>query len=184
MFTKVLGFFYLQDIHGIINDLQNKVENLTVQTEKQNKVIEDLQQQNVLHDKPPDFVSFTAYAAASQEYNKGDVVQFDTIVVNYGGYFDSSTGYFTCPYTGYYLLTVSILASRAVRMAVDIIINDTVLVGASAKDTKEQDQAAATTVVKCDSEQLVWVKSRHGGFQMEGGIGRDSSFTGALLRVL
>lgn len=135
-------------------------------------------------DKINSFISFTAFSTEVRTYDADDVVQFDGIVVNDGGFFNSSTGYFTCPYTGYYLFSVSILAQTTFTMGVDIRVNGTLLVGAYASDTVTYGQAAATTIAKCEAGQMVWVRSRVNGNTMNGSSARYSRFTGALLRVL
>ena len=44
------------------------------------------------------FVTFTAYATTSRDYNTADVVLFDGIVVN-SEFYDGTTSIFTCPYS-------------------------------------------------------------------------------------
>ena len=123
-------------------------------------------------EKMESFISFTAFSTGHRQYNAYDVVQFDGISVNNGGYFNSSTGYFTCRYTGYYLFSVTVAAKRGLMMAVQILVDDTPFASALA------------TIVNCESGQQVWVRCRGNGNWMKGDIAQFSTFTGALLKVI
>lgn len=56
-----------------------------------------------------DFVGFTAIAG-SQDVDADEVIKFGTIRINVGGHYDSATGEFTCPVSGYYYVLRSILS--------------------------------------------------------------------------
>ena len=178
----------LDRIKGQVDSQQNNLVEMKKANEKCAENLEKIQgigEKCLDHcDKQNSYVSFTAFASATRVYNEDDVVQFDGIVVNYGGFYNDSTGIFTCPYSGYYLFSVSVLAYKTRRMGVDISLDGSRVVGAHAEDPDKYDQGSVTATVKCDLGQQVWVRCIYDGDRMYGDGYKYSSFTGSLLRVV
>ena len=56
-------------------------------------------------------VGFTARTVGgSSTYNTDDVIQFNTVIANYGGYYNSETSIFICPDDGIYMFFCTILS--------------------------------------------------------------------------
>ena len=90
------------------------------QNESLNQQINDLRQdyhiQATIDDKADQNqlssiqASFTAYPSGTFNYNSGDRIVFDSVISNFGKYYDASTSSFKCPVTGTYLFSVSLRA--------------------------------------------------------------------------
>ena len=112
------------------------------------------------------------------------MVLFDGIVVNYGGFYDGTTSIFTCPFSGFYMFSVSVRAEEEHVINVSITVDGSHLVSAIAQDGTSYDQASAVVVTRCDEGQNVWITSKNDNRRMEGNSVRYSSFTGTLLRII
>ena len=76
--------------------------------EEQADTIERMQSENEKYRNS--YVSFTASASQTREYQAGDHVLFDYVLRNYGGsYFDGNST-FICPFSAYYLFSISVRA--------------------------------------------------------------------------
>ena len=51
-------------------------------------------------------VGFTAYVTGSPRYGPESTIVFDTVVTNYGDFYDGGTGIFICPVKGDYVVFV------------------------------------------------------------------------------
>lgn len=55
------------------------------------------------------FVGFSVYVSRQNIYSAEDVIKFDGDILSQGNYYNSTTGHFTCPLTGVYYMTFSLL---------------------------------------------------------------------------
>lgn len=168
---------YLIQIHNlkaaIVEDVKNEVERMVTNMEKKyNKVIK---QQN-------SFVSFTAYATVTRNYDEGDIVQFDGIQTNFGGYYSPLNGVFRCPWNGYYMFSVSVMSLvNGPKIHVELLIDGTTFLAAYAADEDTYDHGSIMGVNLCTEGQEVYVRSRFNGQTLYGTA--DSTFHATLLRV-
>ena len=57
-------------------------------------------------------VGFSAYSTDAVRYEAHETIIFENVVTNYGGAYNSDTGNFTCPVTGYYDVCFSSTVGR------------------------------------------------------------------------
>lgn len=183
--------------------LKEKIENMEKKTLQQDELIQSLIDNIGLHDnkltniqekmakfdtlnthleKQNTFVSFTAFPTETRDYNAGDVVQFDGLKANYGNHYDNENGIFVCPFSGYYLFTVSLTSTQGRRIHAVIQKADGYwLAQAQAEDETLHGTATNVVVVFLQARETVWVETRQDGCQFYGSS--HSSFHGTLLRV-
>ena len=151
-------------------------------------VVHDLQDQRHMINKAVDsskmsnFITFSAYATAIRSYNDGQMVQFDSVVINMGAHYDPSTSVFTCPVSGYYLLSLHVRSIGDEVMYADIVTGGTVVAGVAAD--RDYDSASNTVVVYCAEGADVFVRARSSGCVLQGDATfAYSMFTGTLLSI-
>ena len=123
-------------------------------------------------------VAFTAYPTATRTYDAGFTVLFDGIITNIGGFYDSDTSVFTCPYTGVYLFNVVLLSENGQYMDASITKEGSILAYAYA-DNNNADQGSTTVVTECQAFDSVRIECYGNNNQLA--LGQRSSFTGVLL---
>lgn len=157
-----------EEMHEMASDdfqtLSNRVKIIERTLEKQNS-----------------FVSFTAYATESKDYNLNDLVQFPEVGINYGGYYLPQNSTFICPYTGYYMFSVSFRSAEERIMGAGIRVGNDDLVTTIARDPGTFDVASTMAVSLCEEGEQVWIRSLADGYRM---YGYYNSFHGTLLRIL
>lgn len=159
-------------------ELQDDLENIRKEIMFEfTTLIKTLEKQNT-------FVSFTAYATEVREYIAGDIIQFDGIAASYGNHYNSVNSTFTCPFSGYYLFTVSVLGYQNGGLAdVDIRMDGDHLVSTLAEGESHHDASANAVVTYCQANQQVWVNCRKSS-RIHGSESRHSTFHATLLRVV
>ena len=70
------------------------------------------------------FVAFVAEANIDISYINGDVLQFQNSLTNHGNAYDSSTGTFTCPVTGYYFFTGKFTEENGSLVSAGLYLDD------------------------------------------------------------
>ena len=130
-------------------------------------------------------VGFSAYATQNRDYNAGDLVLFDGVDTNIGGYYQSSSSTFLCPVDGVYVFSASLLTTEEDKyMTFRIMKEDVVIAGAFGEDIPAVRFAdSAVAVTECLIGQKVWVKSIHDNSRMYGSAAHYSMFSGFLLTV-
>lgn len=63
------------------------------------------------------------YAALKEDFNKEDVLKFETVMTNLGGRYDASTGMFTCKLAGVYHFSYHIV-KNGLSLRADLVLND------------------------------------------------------------
>ncbi|XP_061614715.1 EMILIN-2 isoform X2 [Phyllopteryx taeniolatus] len=74
-----------------------------------------------------DKISFSAGLALPPIHSKVGVVRFDTVLVNDGGHYDPSTGLFTAPVDGRYLLSAVLAAQPGTKMEAVLSVDQRVV---------------------------------------------------------
>ena len=126
-------------------------------------------------------VGFSAYATSEEQCNDGDKIIFDAIVSNIGNHYNTDTYKFTCPYHGLYLFNVNIVAYHSNQMVVQIVHENTDLLGGYTYPD-HYETGSATVVTECKAEESVWVRCDDIDNAMHAGS-RFSHFTGTLIQA-
>ena len=126
-------------------------------------------------------IAFSAYASGDRDYDEGTTIQFDQIVTNVGGYYDSSLGFFICPINGIYQFSTSIFTVSDYQVYASIVKEDSKLL-AIFSTLNYHSQGTTTVFTECMAFEKVWVESTGNNYRVTGGL--ESSFSGALVVAL
>ena len=132
-------------------------------------------------------IGFTAHATQSRWYDPGEVIEFDSVQSNFGGYYSSTTYTFRCPYTGVYLFNCGINSYESYLMC--DIVKDHVLLGSAyaehiQDETHSYPQASAIVIVQCNAGQNVWTEAQSAVPYLSVAHSRSTQFVGFLLHQL
>ncbi|KAL3882724.1 hypothetical protein ACJMK2_029036 [Sinanodonta woodiana] len=107
-----------------------------------------------------------------------EIVLFDTVLLNEGNGFNKQTGIFTCPLSGIYFFTGSVLTQHEHQVGVHLIVNGETKGNAYADGANSWDQGSISSIARCEAGQNVWISVYLGSF-----IHGDyyTSFSGFLL---
>ncbi|KAL3882728.1 hypothetical protein ACJMK2_029040 [Sinanodonta woodiana] len=107
-----------------------------------------------------------------------EIVLFDTVLLNEGNGFNKQTGVFTCPLSGIYFFTGSVLTLHEHQLGVHLIVNGETKGNAYADGVTLFDQGSISSIVRCEAGQNVWISVYYGSY-----IHGDyfTSFSGFLL---
>ncbi|KAK3590573.1 hypothetical protein CHS0354_039705 [Potamilus streckersoni] len=107
-----------------------------------------------------------------------DIIIFDTVLQNEGNGYNKQTGIFTCPLSGTYFFSLSILANPGSPTYVHLIVNGQIKANSFAYGTSFSDQGSISSIVRCEAGQNVWI-GVYGGTQIYGEY--YTSFSGFVL---
>ncbi|KAL3882719.1 hypothetical protein ACJMK2_029031 [Sinanodonta woodiana] len=85
------------------------------------------------------------------------IVLFDTVLQNDGNGFNKQTGTFTCPLSGTYLFSLSILANPGSPLHVYLMVNGQIIANSFAYGVNYSDQGSISSIVRCEAGQNVWI---------------------------
>ena len=110
-------------------------------------------------------IAFTAYFWGEKGYNAGDLIIFDNILTNIGGYYQNDTSTFICGRAGVYVFSWTIHAW--VQLASELMIENasshiqTYSFNNYGSTFKKDllDTSSVTVIVECYLNQRVWLKS-------------------------
>ncbi|KAK3590577.1 hypothetical protein CHS0354_039709 [Potamilus streckersoni] len=91
---------------------------------------------------------------------------------------NKQTGIFTCPLSGTYFFSLSILANPGSPTYVHLIVNGQIKANSFAYGTSFSDQGSISSIVRCEAGQNVWI-GVYGGTQIYGEY--YTSFSGFVL---
>ena len=128
-------------------------------------------------------MGFTAIASSDVVYNDGEIMLFDNIETNLGGFYDNSSSMFLCPYNGVYIFSISTRSYTNFYMYARIIHDNNPVAG-TASDEVANDQGSVMAIIECLSGESVWVEN-YGDNRVLGGssVMKYSSFSGFLLHA-
>ncbi|KAK3590572.1 hypothetical protein CHS0354_039704 [Potamilus streckersoni] len=109
---------------------------------------------------------------------QNEIIHFDTVLHNEGNGFNKQTGVFTCPLSGTYFFTISLLTHPGSPAYVHLIVNGQIKANSFAYGITYSDQGSISTIVRCEAGQNVWI-SLFGGTQIYGEY--YTSFSGFFL---
>ena len=129
-------------------------------------------------------VGFTAFANQSRPYNIQEIVLYDSIITNYGGYYNPLTSSFICPVHGIYMFYVNTNVAGS-----DIVIqlnrNTINLVDSWARIDVSDDfnHGSNLVVTECDLGDVIWgrVIASNGQKTLYGSATRVTTFSGLLV---
>ena len=126
-------------------------------------------------------VGFSVFATEERNYNDGDIVIFDNIVSNFGGYFDLDSSIFVCPYSGIYWFSVSCFSENGYACTPVIYVETKIILRTEgAADETHGNQASTSTVVECMAGKRVWIMNDYDN-RVYDTYDRTNSFSGFLL---
>ena len=139
---------------------------------------------NLVSDENDEAIGFTAFATVSRNYGHQDVVLFDDVISDFGGYYDTNSSIFICPLNGVYGFGTSIYAGSTYFMNVRIMREKSIIVGLQVQEIPEYGNTGATlTVSECLAGEKIWVMSASDDTRMYGHITKKSVFYGFLLHT-
>ena len=117
----------------------------------------------------------------------GEIIVFDSVLLNLGGAYDATTGVFTCPMDRVYIFSTSIMSASSTQqnlVHVDIMKNGAEIAAAYASGgSSEQEQGSVSAAVQLVRGDTVWVGyQRHADGHVWGD--RLTSFMGVLVTPL
>ena len=138
-----------------------------------------------LFTEPSAPVAFHAYAvfsdSRSREFNSGNIIPFEGILLNEGNHFSSTSSRFVCPFEGIYLFAVSAYSDVNHYMHASIVHENDEQTQMFADDG-EPDQGAVTAVIRCNRGERVFVQCK--GLSVMYAHVKRNSFSGVLLYKL
>ncbi|KAL3882725.1 hypothetical protein ACJMK2_029037 [Sinanodonta woodiana] len=94
-----------------------------------------------------------------------EIIHFDTVLLNDGNGFNNQTGIFTCPLSGTYFFSLSLMISPGYVTAVQLIVNGQVKVNSYAHGYDSYyDQGSISIIVRCEAGHNVWMSMRDGSY--------------------
>ena len=115
---------------------------------------------------------------------KDDIIEFDSVQHNGGGYYNVTSGTFTCPVTGVYFFFIQGYATNQNPIDITLHKDDVPIITTSTIDSEYgyggYETGLAMTILRCKKNSKVNVKiSLIGTFQKLGG--KRTAFAGGLL---
>ena len=129
---------------------------------------------------PSEAVGFSAYTLEERAYNDGDVVIFDGVVSNFGGFFDFDSSIFVCPYSGIYWFSVSCLSKIGYPCTPAINVETKEILKTHGATGSHGNQGSTSTVVECKAGERVWVRNVSDD-EAYNGWDKTNSFSGFML---
>ena len=126
---------------------------------------------------------FSAYLGQDVTASSSDVIVFNQIQINVGNAYNTATGLFTCPVSGYYVFDVHIQGQKDEIAWVLMYLNGYQIGYAYADDEFDNQSASAYVCVLLKQGDTVEVKSYHSSY-LDGGHDRHTTFSGHLVNPL
>ena len=129
-------------------------------------------------------IGFTACGAESRDYNVSEIVLFERVLTNYGGYYSSQASSFMCPIDGVYVFT---LAINVVETNIGVCINrNGVELTTTWVDGAPHNHATNAVVTECLTGDVIWprIKFISGDNNIYSEINCFTSFSGVLIKHL
>ena len=129
-------------------------------------------------------VGFTAFNDIGyQPLAKDDIVLFQGVRTNYGGYYEPTTSTFHCPVNGVYMFSSNVVSEINYSTRIDIMKNDVAQIGILAYTADISTSAGGLCITECFVGETVWIKARYSG-AMDGGSLGGTHFSGYLLTLI
>ena len=123
-------------------------------------------------------IGFTAFMTESVSYEIGDVVIFDSVESNIGGFYNEKASVFVCPNNGMYIFSLSVTCEM-LQINADLMIDDNAFVTVRCHND-HYSQGNVVAVTECYSNQKVWAQVTYAGSLAGNSTDRYTSFSGFL----
>lgn len=106
------------------------------------------------------YLIFTAYPSQSHiSYETAQKVIFDRVILNFGNYYSTVNGSFTCPVDGIYQSSVSVWSDFDRRAQVEVLKDNTVIIKAATHSVPGAKQHGSNQVnFECHRGEVVWLR--------------------------
>ncbi|KAL3882721.1 hypothetical protein ACJMK2_029033 [Sinanodonta woodiana] len=121
------------------------------------------------------FAFCATFAELNVQIRANEIIRFNTVLHNVGNGYSKETGFFTCPLSGTYFFSVSLMTSLEYTTYVHLVVNGQVKGNSYAH---LWDQGSISCIVRCEAGQNVWI-SVYEGTLLYGNY--YTSFSGFLL---
>ncbi|XP_022082647.1 uncharacterized protein LOC110974963 [Acanthaster planci] len=125
-------------------------------------------------------VAFTAYRTLPLNGNKGDILIFDNIMINFGDGYDSQSGVFTCFVPGVYFFTVSIQQDQK-RPFVQLKKNEELIFSIFDSDSGTNHQSSNSAAVHLAAGDTLWLEFGGNESGIHSNSDKYSLFSGFLI---
>ena len=128
-------------------------------------------------------VGFTAYFTDGHVlYDSNDIIIFDLVESNVGGYYQTSSSQFICPVHGLYAFSLHVLSGLWDVFAGQVM-NESSLLGSVYGDGRDgfQNGGSNLVVTVCNKGDRVWVRSQSDRNLIYGDADRECTFSGFLV---
>ncbi|XP_077979670.1 complement C1q-like protein 2 [Glandiceps talaboti] len=126
-----------------------------------------------------------ALTTAMPHGSSARVIMFSKVYSNLGGGYDQSTGKFTCPVSGVYMLSMSLLRDTASNLFACMMKNDEKLPCVYVAHTADRSYGAGSNSVIVDAQEgdEIWVKLQ-GNYAVHSNVNEYTTFTGYLYKQM
>ncbi|KAK3606614.1 hypothetical protein CHS0354_018003 [Potamilus streckersoni] len=108
-------------------------------------------------------IAFCAtFADIAVQVHVNEIIRFNIVSENDGNVFNKQTGIFTCPLSGTYFFTVSLMTQSGYEMTVHLMVNGEIKANSFASGSTNWDQGCISSIVRCEAGQNVWIGVRSG----------------------
>ena len=118
--------------------------------------------------------------AHKHNLTQGQTIVFDTLKQNFGNAYNSHTGIFTCPKSGLYFFTLSIIANGGVITETKLLVNETPVMYTFSAGESTLDSGTNSVIVPMKTGDDARVVFHHFDPNIYGGPW--STFTGFLIQ--
>lgn len=181
----MIGFKHADDNQNANNhhqfEKQREVHKIQGLESKVNALEEEYHREAM---KQNTFISFCAFPTEDRVYAEGEILIFDNDVVNLGQGYIPENSTFVCPYSAYYLFTVTVMQQESTIMRAYLMLEGSNLHSVRADDTHSHHQATIVVVTLCEEGQRVWVEANGPDSEYHLYASSFSTISGTLLRVV
>lgn len=126
------------------------------------------------------FVGFSVYLNTySVDYDEGDLLKFNRKILN-TNYYNTTSGQFTCPVTGIYLITFTLSKYRTDNLYLSVQKQDTIVMqGIDTNEANDWTTVTNSRLVECVRGERMVMRAVGNG-KVQGG-GRFTTFSGMLV---
>ena len=134
-----------------------------------------------IHPNPTKKVYFSAYLTQSKTFSGGNVVKFDDVEPKKGSGYSPSTGVFTCPQSGVYLVTWFFInsgkQSSTATQWLQLEVNEKVYSYAGLNLDEQYNQAFRSHLVRLEKGNRLRIVANNNNMGVFGDGGRHTGFS-------
>ena len=168
----------LDYLREVVANQSARISDLTNQNAEEDKALAELQ------DRQNTSVVFSAYLDQSVVLDSSKTVIFDQTIVNTGAGYNSSTGIFTCPVSGYYKLDVTVMGQDDRRVSVKILLNGDILFKTLVEDYQDYQSSSAAVNVMLKQGDRIRIATSDKSYLFGSVVGKYCTFSGHLINMI